>query len=195
MPAQLPPPSGKKGSMVPFFVVLAVAFGLLGLYLLFMLGKAGGGMLRGSAMEAGDRRALPPAVLTPVVPSGEPVELMAYKGDVLVLHFWATWCVPCQKEYPDFATYASSAQVPSGVQVYAISLDDAEEVIPPFLAGIPSGPVVYMDQSGLADQLQVTSIPTTILVDKAGRVAWRSSGAADWSENGVPKVIEELANE
>jgi thiol-disulfide isomerase/thioredoxin len=195
MAAQPPPSAAKKGSMVPFFVVLAVALGLLMVYLLFMLGKAAGGVLRGSAMEAGDRRALPPAVLIPVVPSGEPVELMAYRGDVQVLHFWATWCGPCLKEYPDFADYASSSQVPAGVQIYAISLDDAAEVIPPFLSGVPNSPVVYMDQSGLVDQLQITSIPTTIVVDKAGRIAWRSSGMADWSERGVPKVVEELAGE
>ena len=180
---------------MPFFAVLAVALGLLVIYLLFMIGKAGGGMLRGSAMEAGERRALPPAVLSPVIPSGEPVELMAYKGDVMVLHFWATWCVPCQKEFPDFASYASSVQVPAGVQVYAISVDEVEEVIPPFLAGVPNSPPIYMDRSGLAGQLQVSSIPTTILVDKAGRVAYRSSGIADWSERGVPKVIQELRDE
>lgn len=189
------PLAAKKGSMVPFWVIIGFACLVLVVYVALFVGRGGEMLVLGGPMDPGSRRAVPPAMLEPVNPPGDPVQLLTLKGDVVVLHFWATWCPPCRAEFPAFAKYATSSEVPRGVDVFAISLDEKSEPIPKFLEGLPKSPMVFMDPEGLSDHLRITGIPTTILVDKAGRVAWRSSGGADWSPTGVPSVIEKLTKE
>jgi thiol-disulfide isomerase/thioredoxin len=193
MDVQPAPQAAKKGSMLPFWLVIGTALMVLVIYVAFFM--TSGAPMRNKPMDPGTRRAAPPAMLEPVVPSGDPVQLLTLKGDVVVLHFWATWCAPCREEFPEFAQYATSDRVPRGVDIFAISMDEKPDVIPKFLSRIPKSPVIYMDPEGLADRLQVTGYPTTIILDKAGRVSWRSMGVANWSDSGVPAVIKELNGE
>jgi thiol-disulfide isomerase/thioredoxin len=185
----------KKGSMVPFWVIIGFACLVLVAYIALFVGRGARLMVLGGPMDPGARRAVPPAMLVPVNPPGDPVQLLTLKGDVVVLHFWATWCPPCRAEFPDFAKYATSGDAPRGVEIFAISLDQKTDPIPPFLEDLPKSPMVFTDPEGLSEQLGITGIPTTVLVDKAGRIAWRSAGVADWSPTGVPSVIDKLVKE
>ena len=190
------PQRAKKGSMLPFWLIIGSAAAILVIYVAIFMSRLGGSLVAGAGpMDPLSRRATPPAMLEPVVPSGDPVQLLGTKGDVVVLHFWGTWCAPCREEFPEFAKYATSDKVPRGVDIFAISCEDKPDAIPKFLSRIPKSPIIYVDLEGLSDHLQVTGYPTTILLDKAGRVAWRSMGKADWSSEGVPAVIEKLRDE
>jgi thiol-disulfide isomerase/thioredoxin len=190
------PQAAKKGSMLPFWLIVASAGAILVIYVGIFMSHLGGSLVTGvGPMDPISRRAAPPAILQPVTPAGDPVQLLATKGDVVVLHFWGTWCAPCREEFPEFAKFATSDQVPRGVDVFAISCDDKPGDIPKFVSRLPKSPIIYEDLEGLSEHLQVTGYPTTILLDKAGRVAWRSMGKADWSSGGVPAVIEKLREE
>lgn len=187
------PQAVKQGSMLPFWLIIGTAFLVFVIYVAFFM--TSGSSIQNKPIDPGARRAAPPAMLEPVVPAGDPVQLLTLKGDVVVLHFWATWCAPCRLEFPEFAKYATSDRVPRGVDIFAISVDDKPDVIPKFLSRIPESPVIYMDPEGLADHLQVTGYPATIILDRAGRISWRSMGVANWSDSGVPAVIKELHGE
>ena len=180
-----------KGSMVPFWVVLGLAALLLVLYV--ARGGAGGGPGAGSLNAS--RSDAPDASVERYDEPAKVVRLSDLKGKVVVLHFWATWCPPCRAEFPEFARFAASERE-ADVAVLPISLDQTPDPIGPFLKGSAGGFPVYFDANGaMASQFQVAAIPTTVLLDKEGRVAWRRQGAVDWSSKGVPDLVQSLRRE
>lgn len=179
----------KGGSMTLFWTVIALAAVLLFAY----LAKTGGGS--GKVSSEANRPAAPDLGVTRLGDPQQSVDLASLKGRVVVLHFWATWCPPCRAEFPQFARFATAEQSDSAVAVLPISVDETPDPVKPFLAGVGGTFPVFMDTRGMADGFKVTAIPTTIVVDKKGRVAWRNQGAADWSKGGVPAVVARLSSE
>lgn len=190
--------SGKngKGSMVPFWVVM----GLAGLLLILYVARGGSGKAPGFGGQSvggleSSRSEAPEASVARYDSPGEVVQLSDLKGKVVVLHFWATWCPPCRAEFPEFARFASGEHE-TDVAILPVSLDQTTDPIGPFLKGGPGGFPVYFDNSGaMAAQFRVGAIPTTVLLDKEGRVAWQRQGAVDWSSKGVPDLVENLRRE
>lgn len=107
---------------------------------------------------------------------------LATEGVVLV-HFWATWCVPCRKELPGLLAAAHQANVP----ILAIS-DEPWPAIEAFFGGtLPEG--VLRDPGGEgARAFQVSGFPDTFVVD-TGRVVGRIGGARDWEQVGPRRFL------
>jgi cytochrome c biogenesis protein CcmG/thiol:disulfide interchange protein DsbE len=184
-----------RGSMVPFWVVL----GLAALLLILYTARGGFGRGAGAGQSAGSlgssRPEAPQASVGRYDSPGQVVQLSDLKGKVVVLHFWATWCPPCRAEFPEFARFASG-ETEADVAVLPVSLDQTPDPIGPFLKGSAGAFPVYFDADGaMASQFQVAAIPTTVLLDKEGKVAWRRQGAVDWSSKGVPGLVESLRRE
>jgi thiol-disulfide isomerase/thioredoxin len=181
-----------KGSSGLFWLVIGVAGAILLIYAvrtgLGRGGDAGGGVI------ASGRQAAPKASFQSVSGASGSVSLASLKGKVVVLHFWATWCPPCRAEFPEFAKYAGTGGG-DDVAVLPISVDQTEEPVRGYVAGLSERFPVYIDDSGAASEFVVSVIPTTIVLDKQGRVAWRAEGAADWSGSGVPAKVRKLAAE
>lgn len=125
--------------------------------------------------------------------SGAVQDLTSFRGRVVVLNFWATWCVPCRKEMPDLAAIQNEYAA-RGVQVVGAAGDgvaDAEKVarfirdvkinFPVWLGSTP----VDMTRFGVG-----TVLPATVIIDRKGKVAWRSIGIIDPAE--VRKVLDRL---
>jgi thiol-disulfide isomerase/thioredoxin len=103
------------------------------------------------------------------------LKLASLKGKVIVMDFWATWCLPCRTQHP---LYEQVKQIFAGrddLAFLAMNTDEDRAVVAPFLTEQKWDKAVYFDD-GLARLLQVTSIPTTILIDPQGRVASRMNG-------------------
>ena len=184
------PPSSSKLSLI----LIAAAAVLLIVYLV----KSG--IMRTSPPARGvlavSSRTIAPDLSVQVVGGGSrSVALASLRGKVVVLHFWATWCPPCRAEFPEFAKFAASSGDQSSWAVLPVSVDDSAAPVGPFLAKIPGQFTVYWDSAGLANALGVSAIPTTVILDKEGRVAWTAQGAADWSPKGVPSIVQSLAHE
>lgn len=124
---------------------------------------------------------------------GEPWQLREHRGRVVLLNFWATWCPPCRAETPDLVKLAHRYET-AGLHIAGISMDDhpASEV-PSFVARyhIPY-PILIPDQS-FALASAVESLPTTILVDRQGRVARSVTGAVTLDD--MAADIEQLLAE
>ena len=106
---------------------------------------------------------------------GTRLRLDTYKGKVLVLDFWATWCVPCRVQRPLYDKLREQFPESSGVVFLAINADQDHSVVEPFLEEQKWDKATYFED-GLARFLNVENIPATILFDKSGRLASRMDG-------------------
>ena len=104
--------------------------------------------------------------------AGEPVQLSAYRGKVVLLNFWATWCDPCQREIPWFVEFQRTFE-PQGFAVIGVSLDESGwAAVRPFLARQPVNYPVVIGDNGVLNALGgLETLPTTLILDRSGRVA------------------------
>ena len=108
-------------------------------------------------------------------PEGTPFPLKGLKGKVLVVNFWATWCGPCHALEPLFARVAADFQANSDVLFLAANCDEDESLVKDYLeADKPRTAVVFAD--GLDRFFTVNSFPTVLVLDRAGKIAYRSDG-------------------
>lgn len=115
--------------------------------------------------------------------AGKPVTSAQFKGKVVVVDFWATWCPPCRAEIPGY-TELQKKYADDGLVIVGISLDQAgPEVVKSFAEkfGI-NYPLVMADEKVAAAFGGVEAIPTTILIDRNGQIRDRKEGAEETSE-------------
>lgn len=99
------------------------------------------------------------------------VDLSSYKGKVVLLNFWATWCAPCQIEMPRFAAWQKTYDA-QGLQVLAVSMDDDQDLVLDFLKKHPLPFPVLMGDEDLGSQYgEVLGLPVTFLIDRDGTIA------------------------
>jgi thiol-disulfide isomerase/thioredoxin len=110
--------------------------------------------------------------------NGGVLKLESLRGRVVVVDFWATWCVPCISEIPMFNQLKKDYQ-PRGAEVIAISLDEEGVVkVKPFLKTHPMDYTQIIGDEGTATAFNVDSstLPVTLLIDKQGRIRFRHVG-------------------
>jgi thiol-disulfide isomerase/thioredoxin len=106
---------------------------------------------------------------------GSPLKLDDQRGKVIVINFWATWCGPCLTEMPLFEKAIAKYKDDKDVFFLAITTDEDRDLVAPFLKQYKFNlPVAYADY--LNDHFAVSSIPTTIILDRKGEVSFRQAG-------------------
>jgi thiol-disulfide isomerase/thioredoxin len=108
-------------------------------------------------------------------PDGDKLQLSTLLGKVIVLDFWATWCVPCRAQHPLYEQAKDRFKDVDDVLFLAIDTDEDRTLVKPFLESHQWTQKVYFDD-GLQSLLQVSSIPTTIIFGKKGEVVDRMIG-------------------
>jgi len=108
--------------------------------------------------------------------SGNRVNLSAYRGKVVLLDFWATWCAPCKEEIPHFVDM-QNRYGPRGFQVIGISMDDDEKPVREFQQQFKMNYPVAVGSAKLAEQYGgVLGLPITFVIDPQGRIVSRHIG-------------------
>jgi thiol-disulfide isomerase/thioredoxin len=106
---------------------------------------------------------------------GSPLKLDEQRGKVIVMNFWATWCGPCLTEMPLFEKAIAKYKDDKNVFFLAVTTDEDRDLVAPFLKQYKFNlPVAYADY--LNDHFAVSSIPTTIILDRYGEVSFRQAG-------------------
>lgn len=124
---------------------------------------------------------------------GAVVSLASLKGKPVLLDFWATWCGPCKVSLPVIDRFHRDYAA-KGLVVMAVSTDDAPAQIRQFLKANQLSLPAYTDAFGLAaTRLDVSGLPTTILVNREGKIVYRETGVSEESlallEAEVKKVL------
>jgi thiol-disulfide isomerase/thioredoxin len=121
------------------------------------------------------------------VSDGAPVPFADNRGKVVVLNFWATWCGPCRAMEPHFDRLASRYSDQKDVVFFALNCDEDEALVKPYLQEEkPQTIVLFAD--GLEHALHVTAFPTTVILDRTGKIAFRANG---FDPDTVDKMLTE----
>jgi len=123
---------------------------------------------------------------------GRPLELSTYRGKVVLLDFWATWCVPCKDEIPHFVKF-QDAYRDQGLQVIGVSMDDSPKPVQQFYRDFKMNYPVAMGSTALADSYGgILGLPVTFLIGRDGRIAAKYVGATDMSafESKLQSVLQ-----
>jgi len=119
------------------------------------------------AAQQGQQTPECPAALTE---TGDKLALSAYKNKVVLIDFWATWCPPCQKSMP-FFNELRNQHLKDSFEIVAINVDEDSETAKEFLKTHPVTYPIAFDPSGDCPSVfDVKAMPSSYLVDKAGKI-------------------------
>lgn len=125
---------------------------------------------------------------------GERHSLADYKGKVVILNFWATWCPPCRREIPSMEAIHNAFR-DEDFAILAINEWETEDHVFAFtgqLAVDPTFPILFDKESEVAQDYGVKGLPTTVFLDKKGRIVYRAVGGRDFDHPEVKKIIRGL---
>jgi thiol-disulfide isomerase/thioredoxin len=122
-------------------------------------------------------------------PEGTAYPLAGTKGGVVVVSFWATWCGPCRALEPQFERVAAQFKGEGKISFLEADVDEDESLVAPYLEDVkPKVPVVFAD--GLDHLLAVNSLPTVVVIDREGKIAYRAQG---FGEDGFERDLAAAA--
>ena len=125
---------------------------------------------------------------------GEPVELTDLRGRFVVLNFWATWCEPCTREWPELDKLSRRLQGRADVVVVAVSLDEEADKVEPYLASmsLEQTPVeVWRDPTGEANRLfGGEKLPDTYFVNELGELVDAFINVRMWGSSAAVQCVE-----
>ena len=142
--------------------------------------------------------AFPPVTPPPLAfqdAGGKTLTLENFKGHVLLVNLWATWCGPCKEELPTFAALAPKLKTFGGL-VLPISIDvDGVSAVKAYFTqqGIRSLPILVDPDGNDLDMMQTNGIPVTLVINASGKAVARLDGAADWNTKTVVGFLRHLA--
>jgi cytochrome c biogenesis protein CcmG, thiol:disulfide interchange protein DsbE len=170
------------------FAVIAVAFVAVSK----AVQRFGGKLSRAaSALEADELRVVPAPAFSLPARDGKPIELSAYRGKVVLLNFWATWCPPCREEEPSLRKLAN-AMDPAKFQLVAVSVDEGGwPEVDKFFSGNPPPYAVALDQTGRTSiAYGTTRFPESYLIDADGNLWFKFSGPRNWTDPSVFTLLD-----
>lgn len=124
----------------------------------------------------------------------KPVKLSDYRGKVVFLNFWATWCKPCREEMPSMEVLYKNFEK-DGLVILAVSIDrvTTKKDIPPFVKGLSLTFPVLVDSWGQTDKrYKLMGVPETYIIDQQGILREKVIGPRDWTVLDNLKVITGL---
>ena len=118
--------------------------------------------------------------------------LSEWRGRVVILNFWATWCGPCREEIPAMGAVARQYRQ-RGLALVAVNYKESLATVKPFVDKMPIDGTVLLDTDGAAyTRFDSLGLPATYLIDRAGNARFWRMGELQWSDAGLHGHIETL---
>jgi len=120
--------------------------------------------------------------------------LEEFRGSVVLLNFWASWCPPCRAEIPSMENLAEALE-DSEFSIIPIDVMEETTLIKAFLKEYKVDFPVYLDPEGVAAQeIGISSLPTSILIDREGRALAVVAGALEWDSEEMIAMMKNWAS-
>ena len=127
----------------------------------------------------------------------EKVKLSDYRGKVVLLNFWATWCPPCIREMPSMERLQQKVAAENFKVIAVNQMEDADDVFA-FTGQLevdPTFEILFDKTSEVSQDYAVRGLPTTYLIDKKGNLRYRAVGGREFDHDEVIKIIKQLTEE
>jgi peroxiredoxin len=126
--------------------------------------------------------------------TGESVSLSNYKGQVVFLNFWATWCGPCRNEMPSMESLYNRYK-DKGLRMLAVNGGESRKQVIDFMEANSLTFPALLDENGkVHSSYGIQSIPRTCIIDKEGKIILRIVGSINWDTPKIHAAIESLLN-
>ncbi|TNF86184.1 MAG: TlpA family protein disulfide reductase [Gammaproteobacteria bacterium] len=126
---------------------------------------------------------------------GQPVTLSDLKGQVVMINFWATWCGPCRKEMP-LLEQLHTRYESLGFTLLGVNVEEDSKLADVFLKDTPvTFPILLDPENGVSKLYNVSAMPSTVLVDRAGNLRYLHHGYQEGYENEYQNQIRALVRE
>ncbi len=120
------------------------------------------------------------------------IQLSSYKGKIIYLDFWASWCVPCRQSFP-FMNKMQKKYADKGLEIIAINLDEDIEKARQFLKMIPAAFTIAYDPEGKASRAyKVSVVPTFYLLNRQGNIVYKHTGFRHSENEKIEIKIQQL---
>lgn len=117
------------------------------------------------------------------------IKLSDFKGKVIYLDFWASWCIPCRKSFP-WMNDLQKRYGNKGFKIIAINLDQESDKVKAFLEKIPANFTIAYDPEGItAKTFKVKGMPSSYLIDRTGKIVFSHIG---FREKEVPVMEQKI---
>ena len=170
-------------------IFAAIVLIVLGLWLCLLLRRPGS-----------PARSSPRSALRPIAPqfsltdlNGQRLALSDYRGKVILLDFWATWCAPCRAEIPRFVEW-QNRYGQRGLQVIGISMDDTQGPVTTFSRKLGIDYPVALGNTRVAEDYGgILGLPVNFVIDRDGRIYQKHTGTADLAalENDLQSLLSQ----
>jgi thiol-disulfide isomerase/thioredoxin len=124
-------------------------------------------------------------------------KLSDYRGKVVLLNFWATWCPPCIREMPSMERLHQQINADDFSVIAINQMEDSDQVFA-FTGQLeidPTFEILFDSQSEVSQAYAVRGLPTTYLIDKQGNIRYRAVGGREFNHPEVVKIINGLIKE
>lgn len=137
----------------------------------------------------------PPVEIVLPDPDGRVVRISEFRGKIVLLNFWASWCFPCIIEMPAMEKLHKRFKHRNFVMV-AINLQESAEQVKQFLKDHKLTFMTLLDSKGIVGtEFGIRSIPTTFILDKEGRLIGKALGPREWDGKEATELFEYLIDE
>lgn len=127
--------------------------------------------------------------------NGETISLADYRGDVVFVNIWASWCPPCVAEMPTIETLYKRVSDHENITFILLSMDEDPQNAVDFMDGKEFPMPYYFPASALPNEFRSKYLPTTYILSKKGQVIYKKEGIADYSSANFSRWMIELADQ
>ena len=128
---------------------------------------------------------------------GETLNLESFKGTVVLVQFWATYCTPCRVEMPSMNKLIKTLEdSKTPFKILAVNMGETKEEVQKFVDEVKPEFTILMDTTGENTQAwNVFAAPSNFLIDPKGKIRYTLYGGVEWDSEEIIKTIQELASD